>query len=77
MSAKALVLILEAVQPFGKEDDDHEEEDEDQRGHAHHHAHHLELGHRPVAARALVPDVVLHVTPGRTQTSQSGFFKLF
>lgn len=77
MSAKALVLVLEVMQPFGKEDDDHKEEDEDQRGHAHHHAHHLEFRHRPITARAFVPDIVLHITPGHGETNQSGFLKQF
>lgn len=54
------------MQPLGKEYDDHEEEDEHQGGHAHHHAHHLELCDRPVAARAFVPDVVLHIAPGQS-----------
>lgn len=62
-SAEALVLVLEVVQPLGEEHHDHEEEEEHQRGHAHHHAQHLELGDGPVAARTLVPDVVLHVAP--------------
>lgn len=64
-SAEALVLVLEVVQPLGEEHHDHEEQEENQGGHAHHHAQHLELGDSPVAARALVPDVVLHVAPAR------------
>lgn len=76
MSAKTPVLVLEVMKPLGKEDDDHEEEDDDQRGHAHHRAHDLEFRHRPIAARAFVPDVVLHVTPGYRETNQSGFIKL-
>lgn len=75
VSAEAPVLVLEVMQPFGKEDDDHKEEDQDQRGHAHHHAHHLELRHCPITARAFVPDIVLHVTPGSVKgTNQSGSF---
>lgn len=62
-SAEAFVLILEVVQPLGKEHHDHEEKEEDQRGHAHHHAQHLKLGDGPVAACALVPDVVLYIAP--------------
>lgn len=62
-SAEAFVLILEVVQPLGKEHHDHEEKEEDKRGHAHHHAQHLKLGDGPVAARALVPDVVLYIAP--------------
>lgn len=68
MPAKALVLILEVMQPLSKEHDDHEEEDKHQGGHAHHHAHHLELRDHPITTPAFVPDVVLHVTPVYTAT---------
>lgn len=64
-SAKALVLVLEVVQPLGKEHHDHEEKEEDERSHAHHHTQHLELGDGPVTACALVPDVVLHIAPAQ------------
>lgn len=72
-SAEALVLVLEVVQPLGEEHHDHEEEEEHQRGHAHHHAQHLELGDGPVAARALVPDVVLHVAPAHGRWGRGGW----
>lgn len=72
-SAEALVLVLEVVQPLGEEHHDHEEEEEHQRGHAHHHAQHLELGDGPVAARTLVPDVVLHVAPAHGRFGAEGW----
>lgn len=63
VSAKAPVLVLEVMQPLGKEHDDHKEKDKDQRGHAHHHAHHLEFRDSPVTACSFVPDIILHITP--------------
>lgn len=68
--AKALVLVLEAVQPFGKEYDDHEKEKKPTGGDAHDHAHHLELGDHLVTTCAFVPDVVLHIAPGCKTTQQ-------
>lgn len=71
-SAEAPVLVLEVVQPLGKEHHNHEEQEEDQRGHAHHHAQHLKLGDGPVAACALVPDVVLHIAPEQKRCRERG-----
>lgn len=68
--AKALVLVLEAVQPLGKEYDDHQKEEEHQGGHTHHHAQHLELCDYPVTAHAFVPDVVLHIAPEQRHTKE-------
>lgn len=60
--AQLLVLRLEHVELLGKADDDHEEQQDHQSRGSHSETHHLELGHHRLAASALVPDVVLHVT---------------
>lgn len=52
---------------LGEADDDHEEQQHHQSRGAHGQTHHLELGHHRLAASALVPDVILDVTPAEEQ----------
>ena len=59
------------MEPLGKEHDDHEEEEEHERGHAHHNSEHLELSDHPITAQALVPDIILHITPIRVKRGRA------
>lgn len=63
--AQFAVLRLEQVELLGKEDSEHEEQQQHQRGRAHGHTQHLEVGDDGLAARPLVPRVVLCVAPAR------------
>lgn len=61
------ILSLQQIELFGKEHSHHEQEEKHERSRANGHAHHLEVGDDGLTAHPLVPDVVLGVTPTRTQ----------
>lgn len=61
------VLSLEQIELLGEEHSHHEQEQQHECGRADSHAHHLEVCDDGLTAHALVPDVVLGVTPARTQ----------
>lgn len=61
------ILSLEQIKLLGKEHSHHEQEEEHECSRANGHAHHLEVRDDGLTAHPLVPDVVLGVTPTRTQ----------
>lgn len=61
------VLCLEQIELLGKEHSHHEQEQKHECGRADGHTHHLEVSDDGLTAHPLVPDVVLGVTPARTQ----------
>lgn len=61
------ILSLEQIELLGKEHSHHEQEEKHKSSRANGHAHHLEVRDDGLTAHPLVPDVVLGVTPTRTQ----------
>lgn len=57
------ILCLEQIELLGEEHSHHEEQEQHEGSRADSHAHHLEVRDDGLAARPLVPDVVLRVAP--------------